>query len=146
MRIQFKTGKHNPRLRGKLYSYTCSFYQKTRVMFTSRSEYNIGKKEQSDWLKLYGRKSWFPFGKWRKEEFWVCRYNIEDDYYEITKYYRDGKVFRWDKDLIITKKMEPVVLNNDWFTLSLPAGSYFGGNIPASNYVEWILKNLNQRF
>ena len=139
MRIQFKTGKHNPRLRGKIYSYTCSFRNFTTLRIFESSAYKLPKEDQLDWNKLYGRKSILPFGKWRKEQFYVWRWNPKKDTFQIAKYYRDGEKFWWDNVKNIGK-FELVVLDNDWFSLPLPAGSYFGGNNPAPKFIQYILK------
>ena len=138
MRIVFKKGRHNPKLRGKLYSFFCSLSALTLLRFNQSSRYKLNPIDQYDWNKLYGRRN-FAWGENRKEEMWVWRYNVAEKTFEVAKYFREGDDISW-KEVKQVRDNEIIYLDNDWFTLPLLTGSYFGGNNPAPSPIKYVLK------
>lgn len=125
--VEIQEGKHYPDLFDFSWTLRLSYRPINVVKFTKKSKYYMfGDVDQSDWNKLYGRLGYtLRSGKLiRLEEFWVWRYYLGQ--FQIAKYRRTGRVFGAFEIQNVSIDQD-VFLSNDWFTLPLPLGTYFGG-------------------
>jgi len=126
--IKIEAGRHYPHIFYD-FPYTLNLSYKPLVLVNfSKAKYDMnGDVDQQDWNKLYGR-LWYKLKKWkfvRYEEFWVWRY--WQGRFQIAKYTREGDTFGAFEIKTVSNR-EECFLSNDWFTLPLPLGTYFGGD------------------
>lgn len=127
--VTIKEGNHYPVFLDTLWTITSLPYKPLVIVkFTEKSKYNMfGDVDQHDWNKLYGRLgyAWREGKLIRLEQWYVWRYFAGQ--IQVAKYRREGTEFK-THDVTNVNLFEDVFLSNDWFTLPLPLGTYFGGH------------------
>lgn len=140
--VKHRTGKHNVGFLDKLYIMFFSlFKKKITIKFTEESKYDLKDNDQKDWNKIIGRGGFmFKPSKGRKtEQFLVWRYNIEDDVFEVTTYWRKDYKFDFDRNYTTMKVGDKKTFDINFLKSPIPAGGYFGGNEVAPRRVRYYL-------
>ena len=139
--VKHKKGKHYCNFFSLLKLYYVSLfrqYDTLEIHFSNKSKYDLKDSDQWDFSKIIGRGGLKWNGKVRKtEQFLVWRYNLKDNQFEVTEYWRENYEFDYVRKLMITDGSEPIVTDISFAYSFLPLGGYFGGNEVAPNDLEY---------
>jgi hypothetical protein len=140
--VQHRKGKHYATLSSLIRVFFISlFYSRCRLIFTDESRYDLKGVDQADWNKVIGRGGTkYNNGKRESEQFLVWRYDIENDIFQYTDYWRIDYEMEWLPANHIEgyRTTEWITLN--WFYSTIPLGGYFGGNKPAPNDLSYYIE------
>lgn len=141
IKVKHIKGRHYCNLSSLLKLYYVSLfrqYNTLEIHFSDKSKYDLKDGDQWDWNKIIGRGGLkYNRGERKTEQFLVWRYNIKDNQFEVTEYWRQDYKFDYTRKLKITDGSKPIVTDISFAYSFLPLGGYFGGNEVAPNDLEY---------
>ena len=145
IKVEHKKGKHNVGILDKIRIYFISLFRKKLIIkFTEDSKYDLKDEDQYDFNKIVGRGGLIVNSKGirKTEQFLVWRYNIKEDVFEVTQYWRKDYKFDYNRDLIKMRVNQEEEFDLSFLKSPIPSGGHFGGNEVAPNDLNYKIKGV----
>ena len=142
MNVIIKKGNHFSSIKSQIGGFLkVLFKDSVEVTFSEDSKYDLKDSDQKDWNKILGRGGLkIKEGIRKNESFWVWRYNIEEDIFEVTFYWRKDYKFDYNRHYYKLKVGDTIKISCRKLYGLLPLTPYFGGNRVAPNNIKFEIK------